>query len=663
MRRGTWCPRCKYDKQKKTIEDMQSLASKLGGKCLSSIYVGARKRLKWECGQGHCFEATPSKVKLGRWCRICGNQRAQAARRTLMSRIQELAMARNGKCLSESYTPGQNLKWQCEHGHVWEADLHNVKFGKWCPVCGHRVLWRKPKSLEEMRSIAHSHGGKCLSTSYQNADSKMEWECKEGHTWFAISSAVKKGHWCPECAGNKRLTIEDAQELALSRGGKCLSVQYDSTHEHLKWQCSEGHTWMAQYANVNSGNWCPECSAGLGERICREYFQQMFSQDFPKARPEWLINSDGNSMELDGYCEDLGLAFEHQGLQHYRELDNFLYSKEQFIKRRRDDLSKRLLCQEHGITLIEVPQVVYTLPLSRIQQYIIEQCTAQGVAVPDTAAGVTVKLLRAYSPDARERIEAIHKTAFMRGGTCLSPAYLGATTPLRFRCSEGHEWETIPGVIIKGHWCHKCAALKIGDAWRLGVPAMQSLAASRGGRCLSTEYVNANAHLLWQCKEGHQWKATPHTIKSGRWCPKCARSKRGGARRLGLAEMQAIAASRGGRCLSDEYINANAHLLWQCKEGHQWKATPHTIKSGRWCPKCARSKRGGARRLGLAEMQAIAASRGGRCLSDEYINANAHLLWQCKEGHQWKATPDSIKSGHWCLVCGHRGAWQQRKAH
>ncbi len=526
VREGRWCRQCSTDRQKKTIEEMQALASKLGGKCLSPVYVNAFTKLRWQCGQGHTWEASPHHIKGGRWCRICGNKRAIGERTTTMSEIRALATARKGECLSESYTPGKNIRWKCEHGHVWEAELHNVKSRSWCPICGHRRSGKKPLSIEEMRDIARSHGGKCLSTSYQNTDSKLQWECSKGHTWLAIPSAVRKGHWCPECAGVRRLTIEDAQELARARGGECLSKEYHSSGGRLKWRCAEGHTWVAQYNNMASGGWCPECSAGLGERICRAYFEQIFGRDFPKTRPDWLINSDGYQMELDGYCEDLALAFEHQGRQHYQELENFFYSKANFLKRKSDDRRKKTLCQQHGVTLIEIPQILYALPLSRIQQYIIEECMAQGVAVPETAASVTVKLLRAYSPDARERIHAIQKAASERGGTCLSPAYLGQTIPLRFRCSEGHEWETTPPVVIKGHWCPVCARSKQSRGRRLGLPAMQSLAASRGGRCLSTEYVNANTHLLWQCKNGHQWKAIPNGIKRGSWCPVCANENR-----------------------------------------------------------------------------------------------------------------------------------------
>ena len=57
------------------------------------------------------------------------------------------------------------------------------------------------------------------------------------------------------------------------------------------------------------------------------------------------------------------------------------------------------------------------------------------------------------------------------------------------------------------------------------------------------------------------------------------------------------------------------------------------------------------KRLTIEEMKSIAEGRGGKCLSDTYVNAQRNLLWECAEGHQWKAIPNSIKRGSWCQIC------------
>lgn len=43
----------------------------------------------------------------------------------------------------------------------------------------------------------------------------------------------------------------------------------------------------------------------------------------------------------------------------------------------------------------------------------------------------------------------------------------------------------------------------------------------------------------------------------------------------------------------------------------------------------------------IEEMQHLARTWGGLCLSDLYINSKSKLRWQCKNGHRFQATADS----------------------
>lgn len=115
--------------------------------------------------------------------------------------------------------------------------------------------------------------------------------------------------------------------------------------------------------------------------------------------------------------------------------------------------------------------------------------------------------------------------------------------------------------------------------------------------------------------------------------------------------MRSIADKRGGKCLSETYINGRVKLLWQCAKGHRWEAEGNSVKHGAWCRKCAAEKRADAYRLTLEEMRKLAAARGGKCLSDKYINAHSKLLWECAQGHRWEAEPCSIQAGKWCRHC------------
>jgi hypothetical protein len=418
------------------------------------------------------------------------------------------------------------------------------------------------------------------------------WECAKGHQWTASPSTIQQGKWCLKCSGSAKSTIQEMHRLAESRGGRCLSDTYVNNRAPLLWECQEGHRWRANARNIGIGRWCPTCSIGLGERICREFFSQLLGDSFPKSRPEWLVNRAGNRMELDGYCAALGIAFEHQGEQHY--------SKEHYFRTRADvsqretldvnDAIKAELCAQKGITLIHVPELPNRLPIEQVRAFIKEQLSIKVVPLPPDFDTREVDFNKAYRTSGSEEIlNRLRTIATESGGQCLSTSYVSAKKKLLFQCARGHKWEATSGNIQTGYWCPFCA----GNI-RKTTGEMKAIAAARGGKCLSEQYTNGHSKLLWECALGHQWMAQPASIDhGGTWCPECARSMQSRDMRLGLPEMQAIAAARGGKCLSDEYVNSRTHLLWQCKQGHQWRAVPGSVKGEAWCPVCANKRRTG----------------------------------------------------------------------
>jgi len=236
----------------------------------------------------------------------------------------------------------------------------------------------------------------------------------------------------------------------------------------------------------------------------------------------------------------------------------------------------------------------------------------------------------------KTNLKKMNGLAAKKGGKCLSDKYVNSSTKLRWECGECHAWEATPDSMKRGRWCPECSGSK-----QLTIENMQEIATERGGNCLSDKYDNSSTKIKWECWERHVWEATPDSIKQGSWCPVCS-----GSKSLTLEDMQEIAAERGGQCLSDKYINSSANLRWECGEHHVWKAAPDSIEQGSWCPVCSKSKR-----LTIEGMQELAAERGGKCLSDKYINSSTKLTWECEERHIWEATPSDIKRERWCPDC------------
>ncbi|WP_185906615.1 hypothetical protein [Teredinibacter haidensis] len=78
----TSCPIC--NPRKHTLNEMQVVAKERGGQCLSKVYENVNTKMRWRCQHGHEWDALPSSILQGAWCRECRKTtvaKAQTARR------------------------------------------------------------------------------------------------------------------------------------------------------------------------------------------------------------------------------------------------------------------------------------------------------------------------------------------------------------------------------------------------------------------------------------------------------------------------------------------------------------------------------------------------------------------------------------------------------
>jgi hypothetical protein len=247
--------------------------------------------------------------------------------------------------------------------------------------------------------------------------------------------------------------------------------------------------------------------------------------------------------------------------------------------------------------------------------------------------------------------EAVKRLLGAWGGIWLNPD--GKARDLKLQCSQGHIWRC-PWVtyLQRGRWCPECSTL---ENQKKALEEVKGLALERGGEYVSGEYKSLLSKLTFRCNLGHVWEANTTQIRSSRyWCPTC-RAKQN---KHELLYLHKLAAKRGGLCLAKQHISVHTKVKWQCALGHTWMTTPATIYSGSWCPRCAFDPK----RLTIEEMQEIAKSKGGKCLSKQYKSVETKLRWECKLGHHWKATPNNIKAGKWRPQCAHLAKCKHEKS-
>lgn len=246
--RGEWCPRCGPGKPD-LLAGLRAFARARGGECLDTVTPSRRTGPRMRCSNGHEWLASFSALYQGSWCPRC------AGRSVTITDMQQLAANLGGRCLSTKYTRSENrLRWACAAGHEFRLLPHQVREGSWCRICDF-LTGTLGKALE----CARKKGGALVGKSESVRRTPLKWRCAAGHTWLAPAQRVAAGHWCPSCA-DTRLTIEEMQRVAQRNLGRCLSQVYVNTQTKLLWECQEGHQWWALPNNIrNLGRWCPTC--------------------------------------------------------------------------------------------------------------------------------------------------------------------------------------------------------------------------------------------------------------------------------------------------------------------------------------------------------------------------------------------------------------------
>ena len=109
------------------------------------------------------------------------------------------------------------------------------------------------------------------------------------------------------------------------------------------------------------------------------HLENIFKIPFYKIRPDFLRNEvTGYNLEIDLYNDDLKLAIEVQGDQHYKFTPFFHRNKETFMLQRYRDEMKKEKCKKEGITLIEIP---YKVGEKGLKTYLVNQLRLSGYLV------------------------------------------------------------------------------------------------------------------------------------------------------------------------------------------------------------------------------------------------------------------------------------------
>lgn len=447
--------------------------------------------------------------------------------------------------------------------------------------------YRKAKYCEECRKFdgdwvesARKNNYIIVGENGENATFQCEFEHE---TWTTKKENIKFTK-CKECSG-KKLSKQTVLDKIKSLGFEFLSQDnFNSTREVGKFKCAKDHTWSCYIHNVYSEkSGCPECSTTNGERRCRFILETIFKKAFIRTRD--IVKINDQRLELDMYNEELMMACEYNGIQHYFEDNKFFHKNGGFEEQVERDSLKKQYCDENGIKLIIVPYTVYKF--TDTVDYILSELKIQRdeididwdikqieyTSLVDNNLLTTTKM-RSEMDDIADKKNA---------------KYLGATSNGRrnlhkFLCDNGHEFILQASDVNRGRWCWDCSGRK-----PLSTSTVMDILA-KINMSLIGEYVNSGTNIIIKCNycknefEKNWDNVKQRELKYG-CCYLCNSSN------IKITEINEKLEKIGFKFADKLYIDAKTKNTYECEKGHKITANWNAIKvrAGK-CKECNPSK-------------------------------------------------------------------------
>ena len=157
----------------------------------------------------------------------------------------------------------------------------------------------------------------------------------------------------------KRILVFGNAQIRFSPKVLVGDIKARTTYEFfcIKCGCTFERSWSDVRKSIEERkNPCTKCNGFVNEELCRYILSELLAYPFHKVRPEWLSNEEGTAkLELDGYCEDLNLAFEYQGEQHYKSW-GWITDEDVASQQQRDEL-KAKRCASKGVQLLVIEPI------------------------------------------------------------------------------------------------------------------------------------------------------------------------------------------------------------------------------------------------------------------------------------------------------------------
>ena len=243
---------------------------------------------------------------------------------------------------------------------------------------------------------------------------------------------------------------------------------------------------------------------------------------------------------------------------------------------------------------------------------------------------------------------------------------VGSNKKAWWKCKKEHSWEAVINSRKDGRGCPYCSGNKVfigfNDLASINPLLAEEWHQTKNEKIRPQDVTDgSNIKVWWQCKKGHEWKASVKSRKKGNGCPYCS----GHTVLPGFNDLLTVnpklasqwhPTKNGDVFPTNVTANSSKKFWWLCENGHEWSATIANRNKGTGCPICS-NKKVLAGYNDLATINPQLASEWhptkNKTLTPKDVTAfsNKKVWWLCPMGHEWEASISHRSNGRRCPKC------------
>jgi very-short-patch-repair endonuclease/ssDNA-binding Zn-finger/Zn-ribbon topoisomerase 1 len=279
--------------------------------------------------------------------------------------VLQNAKTRSYQVMSTRYeNANTKLEFRCSQGHIFEMRARAFIEGHNCAKC----MGVCPKQAKERFLFYALESGYQVIGNYVNNKDPIEIGCNKQHVFITRPVNFYNGDGCPKCSGMCQQQAEDNfRALVLARQHEIIGV-YINTQTKIDLMCENQHFFSVIPNNYTKGGGCSTCSESYGEQLIRHVLNYL---QIPFSRNHVFPFLPTRKYDFAFRIDNIGvIVIEWDGAQHFSFQYPFHDNEDDFINDQEIDILKTQQVLSHGYKMIRIDYTWLKKSIHDVANYI-----------------------------------------------------------------------------------------------------------------------------------------------------------------------------------------------------------------------------------------------------------------------------------------------------